>query len=117
MDANIDLYAGEAARERRSKSLFRIAGMNIYDRTGERGAARILGRSSGESGDAGYPDVSRYLCERLIARRNPNPDRGFSNLTHAPRACAGERSPPIRKKKKEQGGRAYNMHSRSVFFF
>jgi len=45
MDANIDLYAGEAARERRSKSLFRIAGMNIYDRTDERAREREGGGS------------------------------------------------------------------------
>lgn len=33
IDANIDLYAcGETDREKRSKSLFRIARMNIYDR-------------------------------------------------------------------------------------
>lgn len=32
IDASIDLYAcGEANRERRGKSLFRIAGMNIYE--------------------------------------------------------------------------------------
>lgn len=37
IDANIDLYAcGETDRGRRGKSLFRIAGMNIYDRTGGR---------------------------------------------------------------------------------
>lgn len=37
IDANIDLYAcGEADRGRGGKSLFRIAGMNIYDRTGGR---------------------------------------------------------------------------------
>lgn len=38
IDANIDLYAcGETDRgRRRGKSLFRIAGMNIYDRTGGR---------------------------------------------------------------------------------
>jgi len=72
MDANIDLYAGEAAREKRSKSLFGIAGLNIYDRTGERASKRETERENGRGRrveddakgggsqrDAEYPN-SRY---------------------------------------------------------
>lgn len=47
IDANIDLYAcGEADRGRRGKSLFRIAGMNIYDHMGGRTRAALAGKKT-----------------------------------------------------------------------